>query len=125
VSFQEYNHNYKEFTTYNLVKNVLKNDSPKADLVSKGAIVVENDVWIGTQCVILGGAYISTGAVVSANSVVNSFVTPYAIVAGSPARIVKYRFDKNTIDALLETKWWDWDKVDIIKNVETLRNIVK
>lgn len=55
------------------------------------SIEIGEDVWIGTQCTILKGVKIGSHAVVAANSVVNKDVPPYAIVAGSPAKIIKYR----------------------------------
>jgi len=78
------------------------------DITSKGDISLGSDVWIGTQSVVLSGATISDGAVIGANSVVNSFVPPYAIAVGSPAKVVKYRFSDQLIRRLLTLKWWDW-----------------
>lgn len=69
---------------------------------------IGNDVWIGCSAVIMRGAQIGHGAVVAANSVVTKDVPPYAIVAGIPARIIKYRFDQEVIDALLKLSWWDY-----------------
>lgn len=58
---------------------------------SRGGIVIEDDVWIGANCVLLDGAYISTGAVIAAGSIVNSHVKPFSIYAGSPAKFLKKR----------------------------------
>ena len=74
---------------------------------SKGAPRVENDVWIASNATIMSGVTIGNGAVVAANSVVTKSVPPYAVVAGNPARIVKYRFEKPVIDKLIEGAWWD------------------
>lgn len=74
----------------------------------KGNIIIENDVWIGAKSSIMSGVKISNGAVVGATSTVTKDVPPYAIVAGNPARIVKYRFSKEIIDKLLDIAWWDW-----------------
>lgn len=70
--------------------------------------VIGNDVWIGCNSTILRGVTIGDGAVIGANSLVNKDVPPYAIVVGSPAKIIKYRFDKEIIQALLKVKWWDY-----------------
>lgn len=113
VVFQEYNHNHERLTTYMVRKN-LEGKNFKEDLVSKGAIVIEHDVWIGTHCVVLSGVTIGTGAVVAANSVVSSNVPPYAIVAGSPAKIIKYRFSEKTITSLLQSQWWTKSHAEII-----------
>lgn len=124
TSFQEYLHNASDFTTYNYHKNLLGDKSAKMDLVSKGPIVIDHDVWIGAHCVILGGAHISTGAIIAANSVVTGFVPPYAIVAGSPAKVIKYRFEASVIEQLLCTKWWAWDVEKIKNEYKTLQKIV-
>ncbi len=68
---------------------------------------IGNDVWIGCNATVLRGVTIGDGAVIGANSLVNKDVPPYAIVAGSPAKIVKYRFDPEVIERMLRLKWWD------------------
>lgn len=68
---------------------------------------IGNDVWIGAGAFVLFGVNIGDGAVIGAGAVVTKDVPPYAIVAGSPARVVKMRFDEETVEALLELKWWD------------------
>lgn len=70
-------------------------------------IEIGNDVWIGSKSTVLGNIRIGDGAVVAYGSVVTKDVPPYAIVGGVPARIIKYRFDKEIIDRLLEIKWWE------------------
>lgn len=77
------------------------------------ATVIENDVWIGINASIRAGVKIGTGAVVGMGSVVTKDVPPYAIVAGNPARIIRYRFDEATISRLLDSKWWDLDPAAI------------
>ena len=74
----------------------------------RGDIVIGNDVWIGYEAVILSGVTIGDGAIVAARSVVTRDVPPYTIVGGVPARPIRRRFDQETIDALLELRWWDW-----------------
>jgi virginiamycin A acetyltransferase len=97
-----------------MVRTNLEGKSFKEDLVSKGNIELGHDVWIGTQCVILSGAKIGTGAVIAANSVVTGEIPPYAIAAGSPAKIIKYRFEEKVISELLQSKWWDKTHEQII-----------
>lgn len=70
---------------------------------------VGNDVWIGTNVTIRAGVTIGTGAVVGMGSIVTKDVPPYAIVAGNPAKIIRYRFDDATIEKLLVSKWWELD----------------
>lgn len=84
---------------------------------SKGPICIGNDVWIGMGVTILSGVNIGDGSVVAAQSVVTKDVPPYTIVAGNPAKIIKYRFDQETIQALLRIQWWNWDLKKIVENI--------
>jgi acetyltransferase-like isoleucine patch superfamily enzyme len=114
VTFQEFNHDFSKMTSYFVNRN-LKKIGMNTDIVSKGSITVGHDVWIGTQCVILSGSNIGTGAVIAANSVVTGNIPPYAIAAGSPAKVIKYRFNNITIKFLLESEWWNKSKDEVIK----------
>lgn len=69
---------------------------------------IGNDVWIGEAVFICEGVNIGTGAVIGAHSVVTRDVPPYAIVAGAPAKLLRYRFDTQTIEGLLNSQWWEW-----------------
>jgi len=72
-----------------------------------------NDVWIGSNVVVLGGVIIGDGAAVGAGAVVTQNVPPYGVVVGNPARLLKSRFDKETVTELLVLKWWDLPAVEI------------
>ena len=69
--------------------------------------VIGHDVWIGMDVLILEGITIGTGAVIGAQSLITRDVPPYAIVIGSPAKVLRYRFDPDTIEALLASQWWN------------------
>lgn len=69
--------------------------------VSKGDIVIDDDVWIGYRSTILSGVHIGQGAVVAAGAVVTKDVPPYAIVGGVPAKVIKYRFSPEIIEELM------------------------
>lgn len=86
----------------------------------KGDIIVENDVWIGAKSTIMSGVKISNGAVVGAGSTVTKDVPPYAIVAGNPAKIVKFRFSEKQIESLLKIEWWNWTEDRIKTEAMTL-----
>lgn len=79
----------------------------------KAAPVIGHDVWIGMNCVIHRGVKIGHGAVIASDSVVTRDVAPYAIVGGNPARLIRYRFDPEVIDALLKIQWWNWSESEI------------
>jgi acetyltransferase-like isoleucine patch superfamily enzyme len=71
-------------------------------------LTIGNDVWIAAGAVITRGITIGDGAVIAANAVVTKDVPPYAIVAGSPAKIIKYRFTPEIIELLSQLRWWKW-----------------
>ena len=77
-----------------------------------------NDVWIGTNAIILKDVTVGDGAIIGAGSIVTKSVPPYSIVAGNPAKIVKYRFNNDEIEALLKIKWWEWPDHIIEKNID-------
>ena len=87
---------------------------------NRGDTVVGNDVWIGQNATILPGVTIGDGAIVGANAVVAKDVPPYSVVAGNPAEVKKYRFDEETIDLLLQLKWWDRPIEEIKKMIPIL-----
>jgi acetyltransferase-like isoleucine patch superfamily enzyme len=92
--------------------------SIKGHPATKGDVVIGNDVWIGFGATILSGVNIGDGAAIGACSLVARSVPPYAVVAGNPARVVRYRFDDETIERLLEIKWWDWPEDKVRENVK-------
>lgn len=77
-------------------------------------VEIGNDVWIGERAILIGGIHIADGAVVLAGAVVTKDVPPYAIVGGVPAKIIRYRYDEEIINFLLNIQWWnnseDWFK---------------
>ena len=117
------NHRMCSVTTYpfNIFGNGWEKVTPSLDeLPLKGDTVVGNDVWIGQNVTVLPGVHIGDGAIIGANSVVSKDVPPYHIVGGNPAKIIRKRFDDDTIDFLLRLKWWDWSAEKIFDNLEIL-----
>ncbi len=98
-------------------------DPPVEEIVdakTKGKTVIQNDVWIGNGSTILSGVKIGNGAVIGAKSVVTQDIPDYAIAAGNPAQIKRYRFQPQTIERLLNLEWWNWDIRRIIANLDKL-----
>ena len=82
---------------------------------NKGGITIGHDVWIGWDATILPGVTIGSGAIIATKAVVASNVPHYAIVAGNPAKIVKYRLPESDIPKMLDLAWWDWPVEQIAK----------
>lgn len=78
------------------------------------SVIIENDVWIATNSLILSPVTLGNGCVVAAGSVVTKDVPPYAIVAGNPARIIRYRFSEAIIKRLLINPWWELPSDEVI-----------
>jgi hypothetical protein len=70
--------------------------------------IIGHDVWIGTGATFLPGARLGSGVIVGAGAVVRGDVPPYAIVAGNPARVLRYRFDAQIVERILAVAWWTW-----------------
>lgn len=85
---------------------------------TKGDVVIGSDVWIGTGVIILSGVHLGHGSVIAAGAVVTKDVPQYAVVGGNPAKLIKYRFNDERISELLEMKWWEWDKEQILAHPE-------
>jgi len=86
--------------------NQKKIDRPKETIFG-------NDVWVGSLAVVKRGLTIGDGAIVAGGSVVVKDVPPYAIVGGVPAKVLKYRFDEETIERLMNLQWWDMPLEDL------------
>jgi virginiamycin A acetyltransferase len=87
---------------------------------NKGDTIVGNDVWIGHEALIMPAITIGDGAIIASRSVVTKDVPPYTIVAGNPAKVIRHRFDDQTIGHLLEIQWWNWPIEVINKNIHAI-----
>ena len=89
---------------------------------TNGNVIIGNDVWIGTEAIIMSGVNIGDGAVAGARTVVTKDIPPYCVAAGNPASIIKKRFSDDVIRSLLEIKWWEWDDQKIARHIPLLLN---
>jgi len=101
-------------TNHNFIEN-------EYEELTKDDCIIENDVWIGVDSVIRRGIKIGNGAVIGANSFVNKDVPAFAIVAGSPAKLIRYRFSDEIIREINNSKWWEKDLKEAKKIVEDLK----
>lgn len=130
-TFSLSNHSVDTFSSSPSSKHLFLHKKGNPSSYSKGDIIIKNDVWIGTNCTILDGVTIGNGAVIAAGSIVVKDVPPYAIVGGNPAKIIKYRFQKEIIEEIEQTGFWDMDINEIntfdihTKNIEELLQKIK
>jgi acetyltransferase-like isoleucine patch superfamily enzyme len=90
-----------------------KNTTEKFNRVSIG-----NDVWIGTKVIIMGGLSIGDGAIIGAGSIVTKDIPAYAVAAGVPAKVIRYRFEEPVVERLLAMKWWNLSEEKLKKNID-------
>lgn len=115
-------HRIDWITTYPFNKFFSVYDDLKGHPATKGPVNIGNDVWLGSGCKILSGVTIGDGAVVAANALVSKDVPAYAIVGGNPVKLIRYRFNEEIRNKLLEIKWWNWDDKDIYNAVPLLQS---
>lgn len=96
------------------------------ELVSRGELVIGNDVWVGQNAVILPNVKsIGDGAVIGAGAVVTKDVPDFAVVVGNPAKIVKYRFSEEMQRKIKASKWWDKDIQELQKDLNEFTRLME
>ena len=136
VCIVDFNHSFERITS-SFINNKIFKDKVSNEVKTKGPVIIEEDVWIGSNSVITAGVKLGRGSVIGAGSIVTRDIPRYSIAYGSPAVVVSKRFNDDTIKFLEELQWWKWDIKKILKNkalfninthktsVEDLNNIVK
>ena len=117
------NHRMNSVTTYpfNIMGHGWECSTPAmSDLPLKGDTVVGNDVWIGQNVTVMPGVHIGNGAIIGTNATVASHIPPYCIAVGNPAKVIRRRFDEETIDLLEQLCWWNRP----IEEIDTLMPIL-
>ncbi len=99
-------------------ENIMKKNFARNEFEIFKRTTIGNDVWIGNRVMIKAGVKIADGAVIGMGSIVTKDIGPYEIWAGNPARLIRKRFEDETIDALEKMKWWEWDDNKIEKYAE-------
>ena len=114
-------HDYTMFTTLPIERfKQLNGENYNVSHISKEYVCeIGNDVWISANATVLGKCKLGVGCIVAAGAVVTKDVPPYAIVAGVPARIIKYRFEKDVISELLSLRLWDLED-DLLMSISDI-----
>ena len=115
---------------YHITSGICIREEKRVKYNSKKPVFIGNDVWIGLNVVIMDGVTIGDGAVIGSGAIVTKDIPAYAVAAGVPARVLKYRFPEDIIARLIKSRWWDFpDDVictlpfdDVEKCLELLEN---
>ncbi len=86
-------------------------------------VILGHDVWIGHGVTLLPGVRVGTGAVIGAGSVVTKEVSPYTIVAGNPARLIRRRVSEEVEEALMKIQWWHWSHDELFRSLKDFREL--
>ena len=105
-------------------ENILKKNFATHDYEIFQKTTIGNDVWIGNKVLIKAGVNIADGAVIGMGSIVTKDIGPYEIWAGNPAKLIRKRFDDETIQKLIRIKWWNWED-ELIKNYAAKFNSIE
>lgn len=108
VSIQENYYTPRRLFTYFFLKNVFDIQLLENCIITKGRIIIGNDVYIGAGSTILLGVKVGNGAIIAANAVVTKNIPAYGVVAGNPAKLIKYRFSEDSIKKFEQMEWWNW-----------------
>jgi phosphonate metabolism protein (transferase hexapeptide repeat family) len=100
-----------------------KDDLDFFDWRREKKVEISHDAWIGHNVTIMGGVKIGIGAVIGSGAIVTKDIPDFAIAVGNPARVIKYRFDEKTIEALKNIAWWDWDYEQIKLAIDDFKDI--
>ncbi|WP_280847378.1 CatB-related O-acetyltransferase [Rheinheimera maricola] len=110
-------HDYSKVTTHDFLYNPFYGLMPEYEQIPYNRFerpcTIGNDVWLGANVTVLRGCNIGNGAVIGANATVTTDIPPYAIAVGSPAKVIRYRFDTDSIARLQALNWWDLPLSDI------------
>lgn len=104
-------------------RNILKTNFSNQEYTTTTKTNIGHDVWIGSNVIIKSGVKISDGAVIGMGSIVTKDVGPYEIWAGNSAKLIKKRFDEQTISDLIDLRWWEFEDKVIKKHASKVSNI--
>lgn len=95
------------------------------EAIDNGSIILKDDVWVGSNCIILSGVTVNQGAILAAGSVVTNDVPAYAVAGGNPAKVIKYRHKPEIIKEMTKIDYSMITKQEIINNIDLWYNGAK
>lgn len=110
------NHQTQTITTYPIYSRLV--EPSNRDALINGEIIIEDEVWIGTNSIIMSNVRIGKGAIIAAGAVVTKDVPPYAIVGGVPAKVIKYKFTPEIIEIIKDVNLIDYSETFLKENIE-------
>ena len=108
ISSSTFIHSYSSSVDFENKKRKIDYKTYK-NRINKNKTAVGCDVWIGYRSILLPGITIGNGVIIGAGSVVTKDVEPFAIVAGNPAKFIRYRFNESTRSKLIESDLYSQD----------------
>ena len=115
VCIVDFNHSFQRITS-SFINNKIFKDKVSDEVVTKGPVVIEEDVWIGSNSVIMAGVKLGRGSIIGGGSVVTRDIPMYSIAYGNPAIVISKRFNDDTIKYIEKLQWWKWNIEKILKN---------
>jgi acetyltransferase-like isoleucine patch superfamily enzyme len=115
VCIVDFNHSFERITS-SFINNKIFKEKVNSEVKTKGPVIIEEDVWIGSNSVITAGVKLGRGSIIGAGSIVTRDIPRYSIAYGSPAVVVSKRFNNETIKFLEDLQWWNWGIEKILKN---------
>ena len=109
-----------DYHAANKTKWYLLGIEPHGKGAKNNKVIIGNDVWLGKNVIITNGAKIGDGVIAGAGAVITQDVPDYAIVGGVPAKILRYRYTPEQIEALKRIQWWNWSDDEIRERYEDL-----
>lgn len=119
------NHPSGTFTTHPITYNPLMGGVKRYTL-EKRALNIGHDVWVGQNAIILASCHnVGNGAIIGAGAIVTHDVPPYAIMAGNPAKVIRYRFTSDVIEKIEASQWWLMEKEELASKMDELDKLTK
>lgn len=115
VCIVDFNHLFERVSS-SFIHHLIFEEDFRKDLSAKGPVIIEEDVWVGSNTVILAGVTIGRGSIIGAGSIITKDIPRYSVAYGNPAKVHLKRFDDNKIKYLEDLKWWEWSIDEIVKN---------